>query len=117
MDVDEELIELVAEVEIEEAKIWIGDGINGIVAPGFQAGLHTRLDSGEPSHPHPDRRAGVHAGGPRRWLALSPRNSDFAADVRSAIERAKARHGTHELLRLHKEGNLYNLYLKQRGAI
>eukprot|EP00435_Cladocopium_sp_Y103_P074780 s153_g51.t1 len=46
---------------------------------------------------------------------LIPKDSEFAAEVRGAIERAKTRHGTDEMLTLHKEGNLYNLYLKQRA--
>ena len=48
---------------------------------------------------------------------LIRKDSDVAADVRNAIERAKARHGTDELLKLHKDGNLYNLYLEQRSDI
>ena len=48
---------------------------------------------------------------------LIPKDSQFALDIRQAIEDAKRRHGTDELLKLHKEGNLYNLYLQQRGPM
>lgn len=48
---------------------------------------------------------------------LVARESAMATSIRQHIEECKALYGTNDVVELHKEGNLYNIYLKQRGNI
>ena len=46
---------------------------------------------------------------------LVPTNSPVAQSIRQHIEECKAVYGMDGVVEMHKEGNLYNIYLKQRG--
>ena len=48
--------------------------------------------------------------------ALIPRWSPVAQEVRQAFLASCQKHGTEDLVKLYKEGNLYNFYLKRSGA-
>eukprot|EP00435_Cladocopium_sp_Y103_P028725 s170_g7.t1 len=48
---------------------------------------------------------------------LVARDSPMAQSIRQHIEECKAQYGMDDVVELHKEGNLYNIYLKQRGNI